>query len=316
MDSVKKTYKKIIKDLKVFNKNLNYVLNKSNDLCFVLFFDILWCKLRFGVTSNEYRIFEFYNINGDKRNTFISRRRYNYLNRKLVNKKVVNIINSKEKFNSRFKNYLKRDISNINEMSFKQIEDFILDNKIVIGRSNSSSYISSYKEYNLKDYRSSAFLADDIKKSKNYLIEKKFIQNKELNKINSLVFVNIVSVYDKKPDIVSASIKYKDNKDIISGYVDLDNKCIKGHLKNEEGKNVDNKFDGFEIPKFNSIIEIVNLLSEELKEIKQVEWSFVIGSKSIYLVDANIWDDYVFSQIPEYLNDNVGLMEYYKKFFL
>ncbi len=167
MDSVKKTCKKIIKDLKVFNKNLNYVLSKSNDLCFVLFFDILWCKLRYGITSNEYRIFEFYNINSDKRNTFVSRRRYNYLNRKLVNKKLVNIINNKEKFNSRFKNYLKRDISNINEMSFKQIEDFILDNKMVIGRSNSSSYISSYKEYNLKDYRSSAFLADDIKKSKN-----------------------------------------------------------------------------------------------------------------------------------------------------
>jgi hypothetical protein len=55
------------------------------------------------------------------------------------------------------------------------------------------------------------------------------------------------------------------------------------------------------------------LLSEELSEIKQVEWTFIIGSKSIYLVDANIWDDYVFSQMREFLSDDEGLMTYYKR---
>ena len=42
-------------------------------------------------------------------------------------------------------------------MSFKQIEDFILENKKVIGRSLSTSFISSYKEYDLKDYRIQIF---------------------------------------------------------------------------------------------------------------------------------------------------------------
>ena len=69
-----------------------------------------------------------------------------------------------------------------------------------------------------------------------------------------------------------------------------------------------------EIPKFDEVIEIVKELSQELEEIRQVEWSFIIGSKSIYLVDGNIWDDYVFIQTPEFLNNRVGLMSYYKKF--
>lgn len=314
MDSIKNELKKMWKNLKVFNKNLNYCASKSNELGLVLFWDIIWSKIRFGVTSNEYRIFEFYNIDYCKRNTFMSKRRYYFLNDKLVNKDLTSTINNKEKFNLRFKDYLKREVGNINSMSFKQIEDTILENKYVIGRSKEASFISSYKEYDLKDYRSPAFLAEDMKENKDYLIERKFQQYKELNKISPLVFVNIVSVYNKGPEIVSSTIKFRDGKEIISGYVDLDNKCIVGNFKDENGQNYKENRSGFEIPKLSSCIEITKLLCEELSELRQVEWTFIIGSKQIYLVDANIWEDYVFSQIPEFLKNNEGLMTYYKKF--
>ena len=314
METIKKAFRKLWKDLKVFNKNLNYISSKSNELGFVLFWDMLWCKFRYGITSNEYRIFEFYKIDGCKRNTFMSKRRYDFLNDKLVNKKITSVITNKEKFNERFKNYLKRDVCDINDLSFKQTEDIILESKKVIGRSKEASFVSSFREYDVKDYRSPAFLAEDMKNNKDYIMEYKFNQHKTLNKISSLVLVNIVSVYNRGPEIVSSTIKFKDGKEIISGYVDLDSKCIVGNFKDENGHNYKENFDGFEIPKLSSCIEITKLLSEELKEIRQVEWTFVIGSKQIYLVDANIWDDYVFSQIPEFLKNNEGLMTYYKKF--
>ena len=313
MDSLDKAFKKLIKDLKVFNKNLNYVTCKSNEFGFVLFWDIIWCKLRYGITSNEYRIFDFYNLSEEKRNTFMSKRRYEFLNERLVNKKIVSVINNKDRFNLKFKDYLKREVYNIKEMSFKEIEDFLIDNKNVIGRSISASFISSYKEYNLSDYRSPAFMAEDMKENKDYLIEKVFNQHKDLNKINPLVFVNVVSVYNKGVDIVNASIKFRDNKNIITGYIDVDNKCIKGNLKDENGINYKDNYDGLVIPKFKSVIEKVKSLGEELSEIRQVEWSFIIGNRSVYLVDAGVWDDYVFSQIREFLKDDEGLMTYYKK---
>ncbi len=313
MDSIKKAFKKMLKELKVFNNNLNYCANKSNNLGLILFWDILWCKLRYGVTSNEYRIFEFYRIDGCKRNTFMSKRRYDFLKDKLVNEKITSTINNKEKFNKKFKDYLKREVSNINDLSFKQTEDIILESKYVIGRSKEASFLTSYKEYNLTDYRSPAFLEEDMKDNKDYLMEKKFNQYKELNKISNLVFVNIVSVYNRGPEIVSSTIKFRDGKEIISGYVDLESKCIVGNFKDENGQNYKENFNGFEIPKLGSCIEITKLLCEELSEIRQVEWTFIIGSKQIYLVDANIWDDYVFSQIPEFLKNGEGLMTYYKR---
>lgn len=314
MESIKKAFKKMLKELKNFDKNLNYVATKSNQLGLILFWDILWCKLRYGVTSNEYRIFEFYRLDYCKRNTFMSKRRYDFLNDKLVNKKIINTLTNKETFNKKFKDYLKREVEDINNLSFKQTEDAILESKYVIGRSKEASFISSYREYDLKDYRSPAFLAEAMKENKDYLIEPKFKQHKELNKINPLVFVNIVSVYNRGPEIVSSTIKFRDGKELISGYVDLESKCIVGNFKDENGQNYKDNFNGFEIPKLSSVIEIVKLLSEELKEIRQVEWTFIIGSKQIYLLDGNVWDDYVFSQIPEFLKNDEGLMTYYKKF--
>ena len=93
----------------------------------------------------------------------MSKRRYDFLNDKLVNKKQLGVINNKEKFNDKFKKYLNRDVSNINSFSFKQTEDVMIEAKKVIGRKNDESFLSSYTEYNLKDYRSPAFLAEDMK---------------------------------------------------------------------------------------------------------------------------------------------------------
>ena len=179
--------------------------------------------------------------------------------------------------------------------------------------SGKTSWAETYKKYSLSDYRSPAFMAEDMKENKDYLIEKVFNQHKDLNKINPLVFVNVVSVYNKGVDIVNASIKFRDNKNIITGYIDVDNKCIKGNLKDENGINYKDNYDGLVIPKFKSVIEKVKSLGEELSEIRQVEWSFIIGNRSVYLVDAGVWDDYVFSQIREFLKDDEGLMTYYKK---
>ena len=314
MSEIKELYNRFKYFMRTFNRNLNYIHDKSGKLYIVLFFDVIWCKIRYGITNNEYRIFEFYKINCDKRKTYLSKRYYRRVNRRLVPIEISNVLTDKELFNNRFKKYLNRDVYNINDLSFKQVEDFILENKTIIARSTSSSYLCSYEELELPNFRSPAFLAEDAREKNKCIIEKKLTQAKDMNSIASPVILNVVSVYDKKPDIVSACIKFKSGVNTISGYVDVKKGKIKGYLKDQEGNDFTKEFDGMEIPKFDEVIEIVKELSQELEEIKQVEWSFIIGSKSIYLVDGNIWDDYVFIQTPEFLNNRVGLMSYYKKF--
>ena len=60
--------------------------------------------------------------------------------------------------------------------------------------------------------------------------------------------------------------------------------------------------------------EIIEEQQDEQEEIKEVEWSFTVNNRgTVYLLDANIYDDFIFEQTPEFLNNKVGLLPIYKK---
>ena len=312
MEKSFKVFKRIIKNL---NKTMKYIHKKEGHLYTFLFLDIVWCYLRYGITYNEYRIFEFYNLEGSKRKTYISRRKYKKIRKKLISEDIINVVEDKELFLRRFKNYIPKDIHNINNLSFKQFEEFAYVNNNIVARSTNSRFINSYKNYTISDYRSPAFALKDIKDKKLYLVEKSINQHKSLNDIASLVVINIVSVItNNNIDLVTSSLKFRVDNKIISGNINIRKNMIVGHFKDEKGHNYKENYAGFIIPCFEELKEKCAELARELEEIRQIEWSFIIGSRgSIYLVDAGIWNDYVFAQTPEFLNNRIGLMSYYKK---
>ncbi len=313
-EKIKVFIKKIKYNLYHLNKNINYIHDKSSKIRFLILLDIIWCRIRYRLTSNEYRIYEYYMIGAEKRNTYTNIRRHKSMEKFLYNKKITNVISDKELFMLRFKDYLKREVIDVNNLNFKQYEELCLKYKKLICRSSKNSFIKTYKVYNLDDYRSPAYMIDKIKKDKLVLIEKDFKQNKKLDDINSdLVLINVTTIFDKKPLILSSSIKFKEKEEIISGCINTNNGKIIGHLKDKDGKNYTYDFNGFEIPKYNEIIELSKVLAKEMEEIKEIEWSFAINNRgTVYLMDANLYDDFVFAQTPEFLKNRIGFNSYYK----
>lgn len=299
--------------LKYLGKTINYVQKKTLYPYTIIFFDIVWCFLRYGTTYNDYRIFEFYNIGGDLRKTYMSRRKYNKYKKKLVDESITNVIEDKNLFLLRFKDYMKTDIFDTKKMNYKEFEIFSNENRKLLARSSSSSFVKSFKRFDLSNFRSPAFMNGAIQDNHLSLVQKDFIQHKALDDIAPLVIVNTHSVYNNGCDIVTSTIKYKDGNEIINGYVDTKTGIIKGKFKDKDGQDYGEKFDGFQIPFYDRILSITNDLCHELEEIKEVEWSFLVGSRGVYLVDANVWSDYVFSQTPEFLKDKIGLLPYYKE---
>ncbi len=310
-DDFKKFYKELKNDIYHIRKNIDYIHNISGKLRIVIFFDILYSALRYGISDNEYRIFEFYKIKKDKRKTYLSISKHNRIAWHLESLKDELLINKKD-FNKEFEDYLNRNILEINKLSFKEFEDFAFDSKKVIARSSKESFIKSYKVYDLSNYRSPAFMLDDIKKNKHDLVEKDVFTNKILSKINSdLVIINVTTL---KLEIISSSLKFKENNHIISGCIDIKKGTIKGHFKDEDGNNYSNEFEGYEIPKFDEIIKITKELADKLYEVSEVEWTFSINNKgNVCLLDANKWEDFVFAQTPEFLISRIGILPKYKK---
>ena len=316
MKKIKKTYKKVKNFFKHLNKSINYMHDLSGIPRFILFFDIVWCRIRYGLSHNEYRIYEFYNIDGNKRKTYLNIRRHKRMEKYLLDEKIINVINDKDLFLKRFDEYVKRDVIDVDDLSFKEYENYCLKNKKILCRSNKSSFLKTYKIYDVKDFRSPAYMIEKIKKDKLVLIEKCYSQYKKLKEINEeLVLINVTSIYNEgKCNIISSSIKFKDGNEIISGSIDTKNGVLVGHLKDSDGKNYSNKYAGYEIPKYEEIIKRVKKLSKEMEEIKEIEWTFSINSRgTIYLMDANIYEDFVFAQTPEFLKNKIGFYPQYKK---
>lgn len=314
MNDIKKFWKKLKYKIKHLCKTVNYVNDRCAKFKILILLEILWCRIVYRTTINEYRIFEYYLINHNKRKTYLNTRKHRSYLFYLSDKKIINILKDKELFGLRFKDYYKREVIDVNKLTFKEYENLCLENKRLICRSNSSSYLSSFKIYDLADYRSPAYMIDSIKKDKKVLVEKCFKTHKQLSEISEdPVIINVTTLCTSdKVEIVSSSIKIK-SSEIISGFIDTKTGTIKGHLKDHDGHNAGN-ISGKEIPKYKEIIKLSKVLAKELEEIKEVEWSFTVNYRgTIYLLDANPYEDFIFEQTPEFLNNRIGLLPTYKK---
>ena len=309
---LKKCFKNLISNLKKLNKNILYVKKQCNKSYIYILFDMLFSTIKYDVNDEEYKLFEFYNLDKNKRNTYLTNYRHDKLKKYLYDKNIINILNDKNKLLKRFKDVLKREVYNINDLSFKEFEELAKSSGKLICRSDNNSFVKTYKIFDVKNYRSPAFMAEDIKKNKLFLVEKYFENNKVFNEFNTdLVVINIVTLYNKRnANIISSIVKFKDGNNIISGYIDIKDKVILSILKDDKFKDY-KKIDNIKIPYFDKILDLSLKLASELSEIKEIEWSFCINGKNIYLMDANIWNDYLFAQLPDYRK--AGLIKYYNK---
>lgn len=311
---VKKIFSLFKKNIKNLIKNINIIHNKTDNLRLFILFDIIWCKVRYMISSSEYRIFEFYLLDSTKRKTYLSNKRYNLILGFILEEKLLNIIRDKKKLNIKFNDVLNREVHDIEKLSFKQFEELAYEKNKVICRNNKKSFIDSFEVLDLKNFRSPAWLLDKMKKENNHIFECYFNQHKLLNKISdNLVVINIVTAFRKNASILTANIKFKDNNEIISAVIDLDKNCTIGHLRNKNGE-IFNEEMNLEIPSLDKCINLVKDCAKELSEIPIIEWSLCINSRgTVYLMDANVWEDVVFSQIPEYLNKRDGLLPLFKR---
>ena len=89
-------FKKLGLRIKGFNKNVKYVHRKTKRLRLFIFFDMLWCKIRYLITSTEYRVYEFYFMKNKERKHYLSKATHNFYQRFLCPKKLLHMLNNKE----------------------------------------------------------------------------------------------------------------------------------------------------------------------------------------------------------------------------
>ncbi|MEG2322088.1 MAG: sugar-transfer associated ATP-grasp domain-containing protein [Bacilli bacterium] len=312
-------------------KTVAEIHNKSKKNSIFIFFDMIWCAFRYGAGYNDYKIFAFYNMKGKNRNTYVTRIRNKKIIMLLNDQKYSNIIDEKNLFDKRFKKYLKRDIIDLDETSLKEFEKFMENKKEVFCKPFNLDSGRGIEKLQKKDFKSLKAMYNYLKSKNLRMIEEVIIQHKDMNKlypqaINCLRIVTIV--IDGKPIIVYAVSKcgtgghYLDNTGFegIFAPVDLETGKINALAYSEHTEktyvvhpDTKVKFEGFQIPYFNEIKQLVYEAALEVPEVKYVGWDVFISPDGPGLIEGNDYPDYAFWQLPVHNKTQIGLMPFYKQ---
>ena len=325
----KKTWTFLKKHISSIHKTTGYVKRRTGHLRIYTFFDIIRCYILYGANYDEYRIYEFYMQHRDLEDTYLTRARHEHFEPYLYNIYNLELFKDRREFYKKYDKFLKRDTCYSKNLSFKQAEEMILKNESLVCKSVLIKDEKT-KVLNLYDFRSAAYLLEEAKKSKLFILEENIIEHPLLNEINpnSLNILSIVTLkYKGETEVVSATMKFGTNEsyeydykksDYISGFVNINTGKVTHRYRSRNGRIFTHhpiskiKITDLEIPNFEKAIKAAKKCADITNESLEVEWNFAITKNNVCLMSANLWDDYTFSQIPEYLNRKIGLMPYYR----
>lgn len=310
---IKKVYKLFKEHRKRLNDTVKYVQQTNNVFRIVIVFDLFYSFVIYGCTINEYKIFDFYNVPLEQRDTYLTKSKKKSLFSTSIKKSKGKF--TRKKIYNLFKEYLNREVKELKDISFKDFELLALDKKTLMFSDNNNK--NKICVMNLCDFRSPAFMLDKAKKEGYEYVEEYKRPNKIFNKINKegLCIVSIVTLKTYSSiDIVSSSLKLQTKDNLIETVLE---KGIVKYPFLDKDDNVYRKLNdielkNMEVPKYDELIELSKKLASEINDVKEIEWLFTLTDTKIELLGAGVWNNYLFAQKQIYLNGKDGIYAYYK----
>lgn len=315
-------YKFLAKSFKLSTlKTIINVRNKVKEKSkkkFVLI-DMIYCSIKYQAAFYDYLEFEFYNLNGKQRKTYLTNGKNNELVKTFNNKEYWHILDNKAEFNDYYKKYINRDYLKPN-FSKEEFDKFIKNkDKIILkpvnGIGGKGIEIKNTNEANLYEY------------SKDFLVEEIIQQNKELNKIydKSVNSIRMFTFFDGKNSyLLQSIIKFGNN-----GFVDNFSSGGMYAFLDDYGKIITPAIDqndniytihpyskkqilGFQVPLFDEAKKTVLEASKELKEVKYIGWDVALKDGGVCIIEGNSYPG-VFQIRPSFSENKTGILPKYEQ---
>lgn len=293
------------------------------------FFDMCICMVLYGAGYYDYLIFAFYNMNHAQRKTYVTR---------MKNKKLITLLNNQEKsylfenkgeFCKIFKDYLGREVLNLEDVTFESFCEFMNDKDIIFAKPYKGESGKGIEKLYKEKFDSLKEMYDYVTSGKFGLIEQLIVQHDDINKMYPLA-INTYRVVTVVQDGV-AHCAYATAKFGAGGkFVDnLENGGICCPIDRETGKimgcahtsrlvTFDEHPDthvtlmGYQLPFVKEAIELCKKAALEVDDMRFIGWDVYISPNGPGIIEGNDYPGYDFWQLPEHTPDKIGLWPYYK----
>lgn len=298
---------------------------KSGKNSIWLFFDIVYCGLKYQAGYIDYMNAAMYNMSKAQKEDVITRGVNNQYVVKYNDFDYIHYFQDKAQFNKKFEKYLKRDWVLIErENQRDEFEKFIADKADFIIKPIDGTHGDGVKK--LPAVMESF---DESKAVIPYLAEERIIQVKEMSELNP-TSVNtiraITFVKDGEVTLIAAYLRMGrdgvvDNFcnggmltpiDVETGViscpaVDGENNAYSAHPIT--GKSI----VGFKVPQFDEVRKMVLDAATFVPEVRYVGWDVAISEKGPCLIEGNEYPGHVFYNFPEHHPDGTGSRHVFEK---
>ena len=281
-------------------------LTKETGICYLaLLFDMSVSLLRYPVIPREYRMFRFYERKHWSRKQFLTDYRSHKIWKSFVpdHEKYAPMSIDKQVVYRYFSDFLHRQWLFVPDVSDKQIEDFLCEQKQIIVKSRYHWYGTGIYKLFYSDVADMQALCQSLR-NEEAILEEIIQQHPDLNSINpsSINSLRINTVLDKKdiPHVLLANLRMGSGETIIDNFengglsagIDLDTGLILTpgikedltiHIKHPTSGVI---LPGFQIPHWETTKEMVLRLARMAPQMRWAGWDVAITGKGPLLIEG------------------------------
>ena len=109
-----------------------YTMSKLSSYLEQIMYDIMKCSIKYSASPNNYKKFKFYELDDDKRKTYITNGDSEKLIKKYNDNKYRNIFEDKIIFAQKFQKLFKRDWIDLSKVTYDEFRKFITNKTKII----------------------------------------------------------------------------------------------------------------------------------------------------------------------------------------
>ena len=327
----------MMKKVKYFIKrlaNMNYkkcfdtikkIHKRTKKSRIIIFFDVIWCGLKYQAGYMDYWLFEMDTLNSKQRKTIVTRGKNNEIVKKYNNQNYIKYLNNKILFNQKFNKYLKRDCMELKDNNINKFKEFINKHKKIIVKPVN---LCCGKGIELLTVNNDNYeeIYNNLIDTKRTLVEEVIKERKEIAKLHP-ESVNTLRLVTLNYKLVVAFIRIGNDNNVVDNFnhggmaapINIDTGIIEYPAIDKDGNLYYNhpltneKIVGFKIPDMGKIKNFVEKLAKEIPEVRYVGWDVCPTDNDIAIIEGNEFPGHDIYQLPPHRKDGIGLMPIFEK---
>lgn len=284
-----------------FYNDLKKISEKNKKPAILMFIDTAVSTIAFGSGLQDYLNYKFYEKSFKERKTYVTIGNMEKAYRTLANIEYADFFSNKVNFHKNFSKYTKREFLSP-EDTFENFEAFIKEHKEFIKkpiRGLGGSSVTKIKSSDIEDKKK---FFEGLKET-DCLIEELVIQDEDWGVLspNSINTIRVMTTaVNGKSEVIFAAARIGSGKTIADNFhqggkgvlVDIETGKLVGNgidkeLNESENSITNIKFNGFQIPYWNEIKEMVLEAALINDKVNIIGWDVAISKDGPLLIEAN-----------------------------